>query len=118
MEDWRMEFVDKCYERVDRFEVVDEFPLGYIVWNIGRANFPHEEYIPLVKPDPNHKHWVLMKDMKALKCSSEEEALYILKRASRGDYERKHNEDGINVDIFNQLVKEYESDRKKQAPGV
>lgn len=111
MEDRRMEFVDKCYGRVDRFEVVDEFPIGYIVWNIGRHNFPHKEYIPLVKPDPSHKFWVLLKDMKALKCASEDEALYILKRAGMGDYERPHNEDGIDVDIFKKLLKEYASSK-------
>lgn len=38
------------FGRTDVFEIVNEFPGGYVVWNIGRHNFPYEGYIPLAKP--------------------------------------------------------------------
>lgn len=101
-------FVDPTpWGRVDEYELVDEFPTGYIVWNIGRQNFKHEGFIPLVKPDPHFEFGVLLKDMKALKCSSEDEALYILKRASSGNYRKTRRSDGINREIFEELKKEY-----------
>ena len=37
-------------QRTDKFKIVDTFPLGYIVWPIGRENFPFPGYIPLAKP--------------------------------------------------------------------
>lgn len=101
-------FVDPTpWGRVDEYEITDEFPAGYIVWNIGRANFKHEGFIPLVKPDPHFEFGVLVKDMKALKCSSEDEALYILKRASSGNYRKKRPSDGINREIFEELKREF-----------
>lgn len=101
-------FRDSKWGRVDEFEIVDTFPPGYVVWNIGRHNFPHEGYIPLAKPDPNREFGILLKDMKALKCKDEGEALYILKRASNGDFPKNRRSDGINWVIFNELTKEYE----------
>lgn len=101
--------------RVDEFEIVYEFPAGYRVWNIGRENFPFEGYIPLAKPDSNRRFSIIQSNMKALKCASEEEALYILKRASRGDYQG----DEITQSVFNQLINEYyENNRKEQAQRV
>lgn len=38
------------FSRVDEFDIVDKFPDGYIVWCIGRDNFPYKGYIPLAKP--------------------------------------------------------------------
>ena len=38
------------HRRTDVFEIVDHFPEVYIVWPIGRRNFPYEGYIPLGKP--------------------------------------------------------------------
>lgn len=100
---------------VDEFEIVDEFPNGYQVWNIGRGNFPFEGYIPLAKPDTNRRFYIRRSNMKALKCVSEEEALYILKRAGRGDYQG----DAITQSVFNQLINEYHANnRKEQAPRV
>ena len=101
-------FRDSTWGRVDEFEIVDTFPPGYVVWNIGRQNFPHEGYIPLVKPDPKHEFWIIPKDMKALKCKNEDEALYIMKRASRGDYPKKRRGDGIDYVLFEKLTREYE----------
>lgn len=100
---------------VDEFEIVNEFPAGYQVWNIGRENFPFEGYIPLAKPDPNRRFYIIRSNMKALKCASEEDALHILKRASRGDYYG----DAITLSVFNQLINEYHANnRKEQAPRV
>lgn len=32
------------------FKIVENFPAGAIVWNIGRHNFPFEGYIPVAYP--------------------------------------------------------------------
>ncbi len=75
-------FRDKTwYGKEDVFEVVNEYPSGYVVWNIGRANFPHECYVPLAKPkgDPYH---IDPDSLKAIKVKDEETALKILKYAS------------------------------------
>lgn len=37
------------FGRVDKYEIVNSFPNGYVVWNIGRHNFPYEGYIPLAR---------------------------------------------------------------------
>ena len=42
--------VTNNYNRKDVFEIVEKFPNGYVVWNIGRRNFPFKGYIPLAKP--------------------------------------------------------------------
>lgn len=61
------------------FEVVDEFPDGYIVWNIGRNNFKHKGYIPLCKDDNNFQ--VDFDSLKAIYVGSEEVASKIAKEA-------------------------------------
>lgn len=38
------------FGRTDVFQILDEFPADYVVWNIGRQNFPFECYIPIAKP--------------------------------------------------------------------
>ena len=43
--------IDKKWYRTDTFEIVEEFPTNYIVWNIGRHNFQHKGYIPLAEID-------------------------------------------------------------------
>lgn len=83
---------DHKYGRTDRFEIVSEWPNGYQVWNIGRANFPHPFYIPLCKLGYNPEPWMRNVDtnsLKAFKCESEEVALKCLKKASQNgcDYE-------------------------------
>ena len=75
-------FIDKKWFRTDVFEIVDTFPDGYIVWPIGRDNFPHVGYIPLAKPAG--KFSVSTDGLKALKVESEEVALHVLKMAIRG----------------------------------
>lgn len=42
--------VTNNYNRKDVFEIVEKFPNGYVIWNIGRRNFPFKGYIPLAKP--------------------------------------------------------------------
>ena len=37
------------FGRVDKYEIVNSFPNGYVVWNIGRHNFPYKGYIPLAR---------------------------------------------------------------------
>lgn len=51
--------------RVDVFEIVDEFPLGYEVWPIGRRNFPFPGYLPLGRFE--NYHMVEGSQLKAIK---------------------------------------------------
>lgn len=37
------------FGRVDKYEIINSFPNGYVVWNIGRHNFPYKGYIPLAR---------------------------------------------------------------------
>lgn len=69
------------YCRKDNFEIVNEFPDEYIVWNIGRHNFPFKGYIPLAKPI-NIPHSVDLQSLKAIKVNNDM-ADFILKKASR-----------------------------------
>lgn len=67
--------------RTDVFNVVNEFPKGYQVWNIGRQNFNHECFLPLCVADSDcHAD---LDSLKATRVESEELALYILKQAGR-----------------------------------
>lgn len=80
--------------REDRFQVVEQFPSGYVIWNIGRENFPFEGYIPLAKP-VDHYH-IDVKSLKALKVKDEKTALMLLRQAGRGE---------VDFDRFNELMK-------------
>lgn len=44
-----MKIIDEKFGRKDVFEIVEEYPEGYIVWPIGRHNFQHPGYLPLAK---------------------------------------------------------------------
>lgn len=78
---------DKNYwGRVDRFEVVDEWPVGYVVWNIGRANFQHEGYLPLCRV--NADYMVDLATLKALNVGDEDLCQKVLKSYDMVDYER------------------------------
>ena len=47
--------IDVKFGRTDEFEVVNEWPVGgYVVWNIGRHNFPHPGYLPLTQVKADH----------------------------------------------------------------
>ena len=84
--------IDKKWYRTDKFEPVDEVPPGYFVWNIGRANFPHERCIPLAKDGINHESFQRNIDPKKLKyimVPTEELALRILDEASKKGVNRE-----------------------------
>ena len=62
------------------FEIVEEFPDSAVVWNIGRHNFQHEQYIPLAFIDNSwdDNYHIDPQRLKAIKVRSEEIALHIL----------------------------------------
>lgn len=74
-----------------KYEVVEEFPKGYIVWAIGRRNFKYECYIPLAKPIKGEYEFQANIDPLSLKCikvDSETLALQILEEAVRKGVDR------------------------------
>lgn len=94
------------YDRTDIFEVCKEFPTGYIIWNIGRANFPFEGYLPLAEPlqyPPNH---ICLKSLKAIKID-EDLALYLLRTASKGTY------GSVDEQRFHNLCKKFYKQKEK-----
>ena len=74
--------------RIDRFEVVDAWPAGCVVWNIGRENFRHEGYLPLAYVSADYR--VDMSRLQAYHVGDEALCLKVLAAAGRGtvDYER------------------------------
>jgi hypothetical protein len=74
--------------RIDRYEVVDTWPAGCVVWNIGRENFRHEGYLPLAYVSADYQ--VDMSMLKAYHVGDEALCLKVLAAAGRGtvDYER------------------------------
>lgn len=92
------QIIDKSYSRTDIFEIVSEFPEGYVVWNIGRQNFKYERYIPLAKPNPNLEFHILLDELKALEVESEELALNIINEAQHRTVEK---------DLFENIVTNY-----------
>lgn len=90
--------IDINHGREDVFVVVNEWPIGgYTVWNIGRANFPHKGYIPLVQEGSQRYH-VNLNTMRALYVGDERLCLKVLRYA--GHYECDENK-------FNELKQEY-----------
>lgn len=77
--------IEETY-RSDRFEVVDFYPHGYTVWNIGREHFPIQGYIPLAEVDETCH--VNTKTLKTIKCPNDKVADYILKVAGRKDVDQ------------------------------
>lgn len=63
-------------DRADRFEVVETFPRGYVVWNIGRRNFPFPGFIPLAKPSRENPYRIDLGSLKALRCEHSDAILY------------------------------------------
>lgn len=101
--------IDENRYRTDVFEVVDEFPAGYIIWNIGRENFNHECFIPLAQRVSNNKkgleyYHIKTDTLKALKVESEELALFLMKYA--------HKVDSVNSSNFDQIVKEFKEGKQ------
>ena len=67
----------------DVFEIVEEFPLGYSIWNIG-SNMP-DGYLPLCRPAwPHPFEGARNIDPESLKCMKMPEAQQILKVAHHG----------------------------------
>ena len=82
------QIIDKHSYRTDVYEVAENWPIGYVVWNIGRSNFNYPGYIPLCKNgDPAQ---VDLRNLVALKIDDEQLCLAILKEAGlhRVDEER------------------------------
>lgn len=74
-----------CANRTDTFKVIDIIPHGCVMWGIGRHNFPHENYIPLVFV--NKEFSVVPNTPKyAVKLDSEEICLDLLKGKLNGKY--------------------------------
>ena len=78
---------EKYWGRIDRYEVVDKWPAGCVVWNIGRQRFRHEGYLPLAYVTG---YQVDMSRLKAYHVGDEALCLKVLKAAGWGtvDYER------------------------------
>ena len=77
----------KTTHNTHTFEIVETFPRGYEVWNIGRKNFNFECYIPLAKPKPTRyafQKCIDVETLKAIKVTDEETALKILNLSSYG----------------------------------
>lgn len=76
-------FIDTKMWRTDKFEIVDfdNIPENYSVWNIGRQNFPHPEFVPFAKPG-NLPYHIDLTTLKCAKMPNEKTALQILKTAS------------------------------------
>lgn len=66
------------FGRTDVFRILDEFPAGYKVWNIGRQNFPFEGYIPIAKPSKENKYYIDRATLAAVKVEDEIIALRVL----------------------------------------
>ena len=62
-------------QRTDKFKIVDTFPNGYIVWPIGRENFPFPGYIPLAKPHREKKYYIDPESLAALRCEKSDAIL-------------------------------------------
>lgn len=88
--------------RTDVFEIVDYFPEGYIVWPIGRENFPYKGYIPLCKVLDDGYH-VDVSSLKALKIH-EGLANYTLIQASKR---------GVNKSQFDEMCRVMNYEIKK-----
>ena len=63
---------------------ISEVPLSYVVWNIGRHNFPLRGYIPMCRMNRAHEddYSIDTTSLCAVPCQSEEQALEILKRST------------------------------------
>ena len=96
------------------FEIVESFPDGAFVWNIGRHNFPHECYVPLAFLDtsfPDLCH-VDVKRLKAIKVESEEIAIYIAEVAHWKTVDKKEFEEIIKSFELRNEVENFWKDKK------
>ena len=96
------------------FEIVESFPEGAFVWNIGRENFKHECYIPLAFLDTSYPdlYHVDVKRLKAIKVKSEEIALYIIDVAHCKTVDKKEFEEIIKSFELRDEVENFWKDKK------
>ena len=96
------------------FEIVESFPDGAFVWNIGRHNFPHECYVPLAFLDTSFSDLchVDVKRLKAIKVKSEEIALYIIDVAHCKTVDKKEFEEIIKSFEVRNEVEDFWEDKK------
>ena len=96
------------------FEIVESFPEGAFVWNIGRRHFPYECYLPLAFLDTNYPDLICVdvKRLKAIKVKSEEIALNIIEMAGEATVGKKEFEDVI--DLYERLdeIENFWKDKK------
>ena len=78
---------------------ISEVPYGYVVWNIGRHNFPLRGYIPMCRMNKAHEddYSIDITSLCAVPCQSEKQALEIMNEST------KHGTKSVST-----LVKEYE----------
>ena len=78
---------------------ISEVPLGYVVWNIGRHNFPLRGYIPMCRPNRAHEaaYSIDTTSLCAVPCQSEKQALEIMYEST------KHGAKSVST-----LFKEYD----------
>ena len=86
-----------CYGRTDVFRIVDEFPAGYVVWNIGRQNFPFEGFVPIARPTKENKYYIDLKTLAAVRVKDEITALRVIcfageHRCEKEDFDKLINQ--------------------------
>ena len=96
------------------FEIVESFPEGAFVWNIGRQNFKHECYLPLAFLDTSYPdlYHVDVKRLKAIKVESEEIAIYIADVAPYKTIDKKEFEEIIKSFELRNEVDDFWKDKK------
>lgn len=103
-----MKFIDKKPGfPTHEFEVVDRWPMGYFIWNIGRQNFPHEGYLPLAQ-EASQKYHVRTNTLKALYVGDEDLCLAAMNAA-------QHVRGYFDEDRFIELKREIERQHHESA---
>lgn len=75
--------INKLPFRTDEFEIVNEFPHGYVLWNIGRENFPFPGFIPIAQPKPENMYHIRLDTLKALRLDDEDLCLHLMREGHR-----------------------------------
>ena len=96
------------------FEIVESFPEGAFVWNIGRQNFKHECYLPLAFLDTSYDdpYHVDVKRLKAIKVESKEIAICIAEVAHWKTIDKKEFEEIIKSFEVRDEVENFWKDKK------
>lgn len=69
----------------DVFEIVEEFPKDYIIWNIGRQHFPFAGYLPLARPHDTLPYHIDRNSLKTIRVN-DAFAEWLLKLVGKGTY--------------------------------